>query len=121
MGYPRDVRKQRLKEVLVPLDIRCRNFHGQGDCSSAFQTQRDQSLPSAAYRRPIAGTRSDGLMPVSANMAQGNDWPGISAGDKSGAQCDDFRRETINWPYGVPQRVCFVQNIFDLFLQSVDL
>lgn len=42
-------------------------------------------------------------------------------GDEGGAKRDDFRRETIRWSKVVPQASHPVQNLFESFLQGVDL
>jgi len=96
MGDPRDVRKQRLEEDLVSLDVRYRDVDGQIDCPCAFETQRDQSLPSTAHRCPIPGTGSDGLAPVTADVSQGDDRSGIGMGDEGGAQRDHLGRKAVH-------------------------
>ena len=88
------MRKQQLK--VVPHITQRRDVDLQGDRSCAFKTQGDQSLPITAYTCPISVTGDDGSAPVTADMGQGDDWPGVGTGDEGGAQRDEFGRETVH-------------------------
>jgi len=66
-------------------------------------------------------TGGDGFAPVAADMGQGDDRPGVDTGGEGGAQCDEFRRETVHRLEWIPQTDHFVKDVFDPFLQSVDL
>ena len=66
-------------------------------------------------------TRNDGFTPVSANVSQGDDRLRIGTGDKCGELRDYVEGETVYWLEGVPQASYPVQNLFGVFLQSVDL
>ena len=82
MGDPGDVREQRLKEAVVPIDIRYRDFDGQWGSTCVFETQRDHLFPLAAYQRPNPGPGSDDFAPVPADVGQGDDWSRIGIGDE---------------------------------------
>lgn len=98
IGDPRGTkeRKESFKEDRVRPDVRYCDVDSEGDYPGTLETQRRQSFPPIAYRRPIPGTGSNGFAPVLADVGQGDDWPGIAVGDECGAQGDDFRRETVH-------------------------
>lgn len=85
-----------MKEHHVPPDIRYRDADDQWDDPGAFEAQRDQSLPSTAYRSPIPRTGSDGFTPILADVGQGDDRPWIGVGDEASAQRDGFGREAVH-------------------------
>ena len=88
--------KECLEEDRVRPDIRYCDVDGQRDYPGAFDTQRDQFLPSIAYRCPIPGTGGDCSAPIPADVGQRDDRPGIAVGDEGGAKRDYFRRDTID-------------------------